>query len=561
MKKWLSAVAVVCALGTSVHAQKAPAVPDVKLDEALVTVLASDIPTLVQQAGDLAGKVQSGMGAETIKAQVGGMLGDPELEGLPKGSDAAFVAFPQVQMLFVEVGAGKAEAYAKKAEENGQMAVAADGVVVIAKEESALEAGKKLAPAVKSKVLAANKPAAVTVTVEMPRVLKQFGPQIEGGLAMMTASMKQATEETTGAEAAKFIEAYLRFALAMAKQMERLELSVDLPAEGVRISKAVTPAAGSNLAAYLATPAPKSEDMLKFLPATGAMRAQYLLDIKALTAFLDKELTPITKEVGFDEKGLAALTEIMKKAGAAYGGSFAVDAVGGGTGLMDGTAAYALSDPAAALSLLEDSVAQFDKSGLADLYEQMGMSMKLALKKDARKHKDVAIHELTMKMESEADPEVAKLLGEGLKYEVAMVGKVQLLAMGDTKIEPLIDAALDGSMPPAKPLAAQKLMPSGAAVLIDLDVPRYMKYIALMAEKAGEQGDKMDAVIEKLSGAEPVNIAAGVVDGKAVGRMLVPVSLIEKVGKAMAEQAASTDDESEDEEKSAEKTEESKPTE
>ncbi|MCX7719175.1 MAG: hypothetical protein N2111_12360 [Candidatus Sumerlaeaceae bacterium] len=555
MKKWLCAVAVVSALGSSVRAEEATAAPDVKMNEALVTVVVSDIPGLVQQAGDLAGKVQPSISAEMIKNQVGTMLGDPELEGLPKGSDAAFVAFQPVQILFVEVGGGKAEAYAKKAEENGQMAAATDGVVVIAKTEEALAAGKKLAPEVKSKLLAASKPPAVTVSVEMPRVFKQFGPQIEGGLTMMTASMRQAAEETTGAEAAKLVEGYVRFALAMAKQMERLELTVDLPAEGVRVTKTITPVAGTNLATYLAAPAPKAEDLLKLLPATGAMRAQYVMDAKSLAVFVEKEIKPIAKEIGLDDATVGGLMDLIKKAGSAYSGSFAIDAVGGGEGYLDGAAAYSVSDPAAAMALIEDSVAQFEKKGgLGDIYKQMGMTMKVALKKDARKHKDIAIHELNMKMEAEGNPEIAKLLADGFKYQVAMVGKVQLLAMGDTKIEPLIDAALKGDLPASKPLAAQKLMPSGAAFLMDIDVSRYIGYIAALAAKAGEKDAKMDAIVEKLSGAEPLTLAGGVTDGKIVGRMLVPVSLMEKIGKVAAEEGGSEPEASDKDEKPAEQT-------
>ena len=565
MKKWLCAVAAVCALGSSLRAEEAGAAPDVKMNEALVTVVVSDIPGLVQQAGDVAGKIQPGMGADSIKAQVGAMLGDPELKGLPKGSDAAFVVFQPVQMLFVEVGGGKAEEYAKKVEESGQIAAAVDGIVVIAQTDEALAAGKKLAPEVKSKMLAASKPPAVTVTIEMPRVIKQFGPQIEGGLAMMAASMREAGEDTTVAEAAKMVEGYARFALAMAKQMERLEVSVDLPPEGLRISKTVTPAAGTNLATYVAAPAPKAEDLLKLLPATGAMRAQYVMDAKALAAFLEKEIKPIAKEVGLDDATVSGLLDIIKKAGDAYSGSSAIDAVGSGKGIMDGAAAYAVSDPAAAMALLEDLVAQQDKKGgLGDIYKQMGMSLKLGLKKDARKYKDIAIHEMNLKMETEGCPEMAKLFGDSFKYQVAMVGKVQLLAMGDTKIEPLIDAALKGDLPAAKPLAAQKLMPSGAALLVDLDVPRYREYIASLAAKVGQEDKKMESIVEKLAGTEPLTFAGGVVDGKAVGRMVVPVSLMEKVGKAVAEQTetAPEDGDKEDtpaqEEKSAQ---EEKPTE
>jgi hypothetical protein len=372
---------------------------------------------------------------------------------------------------------------------------------------------------------------------------------------MMAASMRQAAEETTGAEAAKLVEAYVRFALAMAKQMERLELTADLPAEGVRITKTVTPAAGTNLATYLATPAPKAEDLLKLLPATGAMRAQYVMDVKSLAAFLEKEIKPIAKEIGLDDATVGGLTDLIKKTGTAYSGTFAIDAVGSGKGIFDGSAAYSVSDSAAAMALLEDAVAQFDKKGgLGDIYRQMGMSVKIALKKDARKHKDIAIHELNMKMEAEGNPELAKLFADGFKYQVAMVGKTQLLAMGDTKIEPLIDAALKGDLPAAKPLAAQKLMPSGAAFLMDIDVPRYVGYIAALAAQAGEKDAKMEAVVEKLAGADPLTLAGGVTDGKIVGRMLVPVSLIEKVGKVAAEAGKSEPEDSDKDEKPAEQT-------
>ena len=514
------------------------------LNEAPIVILVGDLTGFLTQAGTVTAMVQPGMNGETLKAMLGMRLQDDALAGFPAGAGILAAAFPKNQMMliFAEVAPAQIQAYKDTLTAQSQGVDVASGLLVVSENSDGLAVAKKMAAQAKQMLDKEPPSPTVKVTLRASSLLDQMKEEISGGLETLQMLQLQG-----GAMNLVGMHAFL----AGARQTDTLALELVPSAKGAQINLSVTPKANTSLAVYLAAPVGSPADLIKLLPAKGAVRGAGAVNPQALEKFMNQIVDTACKDANVTPADRDTFLSMIKDSTGMGVDAFATDALVPGQSLMTGSSAAHTNNPDQVIAQIERSVQNMKTGSVAKMYEKMGVKMDLQFNKNVRQYKGTQIHQFKMALDTVSSgglqgqaPEVAsmqqamqKLMGK-VQYEMAVVGNVMVYTMGGESADSLIDAAKAKGNPSAKPLVAATVFPGDAKALFDLDGGKLVQSLmsAVMAAIPGgeEAAKEMQAKTAPLIGAQPITAAVFLQGGGVQGKLLVPADFLTKVGQVFA---------------------------
>ena len=538
--KWIKTVCIAVSLSVVAGglAQAAPSVEKpVVLDEAMLSITASDLHGLIDGIGSVAAQVSPMMNGMMLKSMVGMQLGDPGLAGIAPGKGLAIVALDTTNIFaIVEVGAAQVAAYTNALAPKGVQFKYADGLLVVGQTQEQVAKGVALAGAVKSKLLAKRSPT-LRIAMQPAAIIGKNNEQIQGMLQMMPMMMGQGMMQSPGAtlesaqSTTKILEGELRVLLSLADQCESAEVVLAPQNGSIRITETFVPKAGTRLAALCNAPAvnpPNAKVQSGYLGAGAIRLDSTMANPKALMEFMVAEAEQLASEMELSDIDLPSWISLLEKWWSIYGGSFSETVgLGGDSGMSVGYL-MEVKDEVKTLALLKGMKQDFEP--FMALYEDIGMPMELEFKENAREHNGVKIHRFAVSMSmtnqpSEVAEQMAAMNLTNMVYEIAITDGVVIYAMGEEKVESIIDRLADKSFKPA-PLKALSVYPGDGFYYFDLDVGEYMAFVTAFIPDA-----EVLQMATLFQGAEPITSAGFKTDGRVMWSINVPSDLLAKIGQ------------------------------
>lgn len=522
----------------------------VLLDGALLTAAVPDLHRTLDACQELMDAVMKETGVEfDLKAQLGGLIQDPELNGIPEGSGAALVWDGTVWYALLECDRDTAEILALMTSETGMESAVMDGQLLLSQNAAGLEAGKAGAAKAAEQLLNGDRTGG-TVVVNSADLIEEFRPQINMGLIMMTNMMAYSGGQA-GAPSpesmkglAKFLEGEMRVLLSMASQIEVLDLSVTPSGKGLSFSQTMRMKEGSHLHRLITAP-----DVLQPDPAISVELLEpamvgieiHLSNPEALQTYLQAETDQLVTDMMLQPEAVEKWKEMLDMWTVFMGGSMAetvnIDPESG----MSIAYILSMADEKAFLNIMEQMPIWMEP--FTRMYEDMGMPMKMEMNLNSREYKGHAVHAYDFGYElDQMDPDMAAPLEQmnmaDLKSEFTVVDNRLLWAMGSFPLNQLADNMIEGKKS-GKPLFARRVYPDGGFLYYDLNMGLYMKYISAFMPLE-EMKEMFAAVTEKLKAAPPLT-GAGFQQGNRVQwRMDLPVALLETFAHFRAVESSTT---------------------
>lgn len=519
------------------------------LDSALAIVSVGSIKGLIDSAGALASQVAPQMNSVTMKGMLGGMLGDPELSGLPGG--AAVVVLPGGGMVgFLEVSDAKATSFTEMATMRNMKAAVEDGVLVVTPQELLLGAGRKMAGKVKSEFLGKAGGGKVHARIALSRILEQYDPTIRKGIDALPemmlrdmASRKSVTGIMPTTATARLLQAELLFFYRVAKRIDTVTVDVEPSAKGLRIAKTMIPVAATDKPE---AKLPAVESIRKLVPGKGAIRVAAVFNGKAMYEFFAGEVTEIVKDLKIEDVNSPKFAGWLKKWGEVMGDGFCCDMMLPGNTLYSGCMIMQVRDEKAALACLQSMEADLKEFGFEKMYADMGFPMSFKFTEAIREAKGVPIHQLKIEIDFDHMPgEMGALMKAVMGkpvWDVAIVNKHLIYAMEGESIEKLIDGVKSGANPESTPLVAESVCGSGAQAYVDYNIGRVVSLMAkVIPAEAGKASGRaaMEKIAASLADAPPVSWSMRSVDGKISADAFIPAGLITSFGAGVKDAAES----------------------
>lgn len=563
-RTWIAALAVILAANAAMaQAPKAQiSVAPATLEDALGTLVVTDVVGLIEQAGAISAQVSPQSGTDSMKAMLGMMLGDPMLQGLPRGASAVAVALPGQRVgLFVQVAPQMMTTWRQSLQAQGYAVGAGGGLLVLTDTPQNLSAFIPLAAQVKQHLLTPGAPQ-VMATILLPKIIETYKPMIETQLSAfpaMIANMQAMALAQGGApgapgapgkvqaqaaaqQQAKVLEAELRVLYSLAQQTNGLRIGLSFPQGSVRVDTMLQPKPGTSLATFINAPTPDVKDVMTLIPAKGALRGVFAVNAKAYSEFVLKESDVVIKAMGLTGEQVKSVVDFMSSSAEMTADVSAIDLLLPGQPLISGSGVAICSDGAAAMAMMEGMAEKMQESGIADFYKNMNMEMKIEFVKDVGKHAGVAIHQFRMDqnfghMPPQQAAQLKAMMGD-MVYDIAVVDNTMVYALAGATIEQLIDAVKSGGHPAAQNLGAQKLFGPGAQFYMDIRLGEALQFVGALAPQQGGM-NPIAMMAGMFAGTEPISAVGSVKDGIARSSMVIPGSVIAKAAMAGAMMAQS----------------------
>jgi hypothetical protein len=315
-------------------------------------------------------------------------------------------------------------------------------------------------------------------------------------------------------------------ALSLMGQVEKWQLGIDIqPEAGVRISKAVFAAEGSNIEKFMAAQSPQKSTLLGMIPADSAMIASgsfnitpkfkdwYIWVTKAMSSSMTLEAddTMADKIAQWTADGLEV-----------FGGDFAF---GGFSQAEDSlvTEIFSLKDAPKTKQLVEQYPEMINS--MAGMYKSMGLDLDITLTgKEEYKGGEILNFDLGFKAENIPDPEgqeaFNKIFGDELSMPFGIIGSYGVLGMGKnarSQVEKIMEVLDSGADVAAEFTPAMFGLPEENNFFMYLSIPRLFKWAVKYAPEVPE--------IE-LQESPGIGMSARVVDAHLEGELFVPVAEI-----------------------------------
>lgn len=512
----------------------------VLMPEAMVSMTVSDLQGFIDGVGGVSAQVSPMASGMMIKSMLGMQLGDPGLMGIAPGKGLAIVATDETNVFAViEVSGPQAASYATTLAQKGVQSKYTNGVLVVASAPSMVEKGISLISSVKENLLAVRSPT-LRIATKPSEFCAKNKEQIDGMMQRMPMMMGMGMLQSPGMDPAymqgaiKLLEGELRFLLSLARQSATYEV-VLAPLNGsLRINETLVPQPGSRLAALVNAPSinnPNPKIQAGLLGDATLALDFSLANPDALNTYLEGELGALMQEMGIESEQLAKLNETMKKWMGLYCGSGSEAVDFGGGSFMNIKYALQVDDEAKVLEVLKNM--NQDMAPFLDLYKSMGMPMSMEFKENAREYKNVKIHQMkvhvAMPENQQSELQAMNINMSNMVYDVAVTEGILVYAMGDTKIETLIDRIKDESFT-AAPLKARNVYPAGGSFYCDFDVAKYMAGISSIMPK--DPNNPLPKISSMMQGADPITAAGFSEDGMVMWSINVPGTLLAKIGQA-----------------------------
>ena len=493
-------------------AAEAVAVPPV-LDEMSAIVVVGDVHGLTEAAAALARNAMPGVTGDQVRQMAGAPLGDPGLEGMKPGAGAAMLIPPRGGMvMYLEVTPEKIEAYEKVFRGPAMRVAREEGMLLLADGDAVMEAGKKLAPEVKAKLLGAEREPVVRVDVRLGRVLADQKDRIDAAVKQMAESMGQmkppAGVETSSDPKAtgRMMAVQADVLLEMGRKIETVSLTMAPSAKGLDMEARLVPAGGMGERTTTATVA----QYRKLLPMKGAMRLAATLDAKTFYGTFGETMRHAMQALEMTPEQTSATVTMLTEWGGIMGDGFAMDYIDTSTSPTRGAYVFAVTDGERAIEMFTRFPEMYRESGLGGI---MGPRQKfdISFEKNVREADGVPVHLMRTKFEgfTAAEQEMMLAILGSTDFEVAVLDGKLLYSVGPGTMESLVKAVRAGADSESRPMQAEALGQNPVFVC-DYEVGR-LAALGMSGSRAAlpaEARTAMDAMAKAMESAPGIAIAA-----------------------------------------------------
>ncbi len=528
-----------------VHADDASSFENpVVLENAMLSITVSDLHGLFEGAGSVAANISPMMNGIMLKSMIGAQLGDPQLAGIERGKGLAVVMInPSNMFAVIEISSSQLAAYTNKLTTLGMKSQESSGVLVVAQTAEQVSTGISYVDAVKSKLLNKRTPS-LRITFSPTDLVAQNQDEIDDMLNNVTTAMQmgmqQAQTSTTNSPEGmeKILEGEVRVILSLAKQIQSAEINLFPKNGSINLNKIFIPVKGSDLAKLCNAPAINiwNKKLQAGCLGDGTFQVELLLkNPKALSNFIAIEADKLIAEMNLDASKIKPVIELTQQYLGIYGGTAAESITLGGNKMMGVDYLVEINDSKDALNMLKDAQANMESTGMMEFYNNMGMEMSMALTENVREHRGIKIHEFGITIDIGDLPQEQKQAYEAMNLtnmtsEIAIFDGIMAYSLNGTKIETLIDRQKNPDFV-ATPLHARKVLPSDGSYYMDIDVGKYIDFIASMMPKGIPNMPDFNQISELLKGAEKITSAGYSTNGKLAYSLKIPGSLITRVGQ------------------------------
>ena len=386
----------------------------------------------------------------------------------------------------------------------------------------------------------------IVASVSLAKILTAFGPMLEGLKQQMLMNVEQGISQAEGApkegegaqvqpEAIKnVLLTEVNMFLSLMNQMDKLQLGINVQPAGLRISKALFPIEGSNVAKFMAAQAPQKAPLLGVVPADSAILGSGSLnftpELIAWYAFFTKAIAGAAP--GADAAAIDKMVQWVTEGISLFGGEFAFGGLSqSGDALV--TEAFTLKDPAKAKQLVEQ---------YPDLVQSMigmtkgtGLDFNMKLTgKEPYKSGEIFNFTLGLKADAIADPKgkeaFNKLFGDELTLPFGFTGKYAAIGLGKNArghVQKMLDTLGSGAAVAAQYTPAKFGLPEANNMFMYLSIPK------IMAWASKNVPDVPPFEVQEGPG---LAMSASFVESHLEGELFVPVEEILAI-KSMAEKA------------------------
>ncbi|HBF34004.1 TPA: hypothetical protein DDW35_05525 [Candidatus Sumerlaeota bacterium] len=500
-------------------AMEKPAVPTT-LNDASVVVVVGDISGTIDRVGNnVSGKFSPMFNGAFLKTMLGGQLQDPVLAGLNNGKSGLVGIFKSGPLFFVEVDPAQSANYKTAIAQAGTPVEVAEGMLVTGGPVPGMtEAATKLAGEAKAALAKEKHTPSIKATVNMPKVLATYNAEIKQGLAMMAAQSTPATGQQQ-----VMMQINMGVALAAAKDVETASLELIPDEKGNLLGEVVVKAkAGSNLATFLAAKGGDTAGLLEMLPGKGAVRATVSINGDAYLKLVQQYADVAFKELGTAKADQDAYLAMMSSKQNLTGDAAAMEFLIPGQKGLTGFTVTHVADPTNAIATIEKSMEQVKENMKQAQFE-------VTFKKDARKYKDIGIHQLMLKQSGANMPAPLADVFGSIQADFAVVGNLVVSAMGGQSIDTLIDNVQAKKSATPTALVAPTKLGAGAKSYADINMGNLVKFGFDLAgpEVANSPIAGMPAALESVP---PITAAMFNDATTATGKFLIPGDLFAKLG-------------------------------
>ncbi len=477
------------------------------------------------------------MTPKEIKAQLGMLVGDPELSGfdlkkpvlLTAAAQAGSDPFPSFA-LYLPVR--DAAPYLQVLAGFGMQTHLWEDLLMVAPTPEALQVAQEQKSDYQA-IAQATIPSAVRFYCRLAPLMKKYGPILEEGidefLAMAIEKASQETQEVSGEFLTKFqpiLELEVRGLLALLKQCQEVQWDLNLNASGIDLNSLVVANPGSRLASFFARSSTLSAPHSGLLEPGGIFNMTYAFDMENFAQLILEILDDLDEKIPQAESLRRQIQPILTDLidGWPSAGAASLSSVAETPLLFH--ALFEVKDSEMYLQAMERSMSLMDPGTfLHGLYQSMGIHQTSKFQRDVRKHSGVSIHRFETTTEfSETDLKEmmeSEWLQSLSSFELAMLEKRALLSSDPRDLDRLIDAARSGGLGGSRKLQAQKRLGSGGQIYADYD------FVELLRKTQGlfPEDERLPATID-LKAAPPLLFAVTFARDRAYIQNHVPTGLL-----------------------------------
>ena len=547
IRRVITLVVMAAAVGISCGARpiEEPAV----IEGALVSITIPDLHGLLDALGTTASQVSPILSGPMLKSMLGMRLGDPALAGIAAGKGLAVVALdPATVFGVLEVGAGQLGTYTNQLATLGMSSRYRDGLLVVAKSAAALVRGGTSAKQVRDRLLSRRSPT-IRVGFQPAGYIAANQEQVQGLVRTMSGLMGKGVQAQADTQLqpqsavqgmTRVLEGEILVLLSLLKQTESVELVIT-PARGaLRIDEVIQPVRDSRMATLFSAVRKNAWDPKVRSGAAGA--AAFMIDFciengEALADFLGAEIEQLIAELKFNGPQVKGLAGYIRKWLGVCGGTISESVLSGDQPGLIAKYVMAITGEKAALDLFRNTQSDLERMGVLAFYAKLGMPMSFAFEEHVRTYRGEKIHAFKTHISTEHMPgpqrEQIEAMGlANIRYELAAFDGLMAYAMGSRAMDSLIDALKDPE-PTAAPLVARRVFPGGGFCYADLDVARYIGFLASFMPRIPGNPMPFEQIAEALNCAEPVTSAGRVSGGRLQWGVNVPANLLARIGQAV----------------------------
>ncbi|NQV31102.1 MAG: hypothetical protein HQ515_00320 [Phycisphaeraceae bacterium] len=348
---------------------------------------------------------------------------------------------------------------------------------------------------------------------DVARASQIFKPMVDGGFAMLKSTVaqqmaKDMKEQGQVMDIGMIMNMYGAMLDMVMTQAQSFSLAIHPEADMLRFSETISAKPGTDLAAMLAKDATgRPNKLIGFAEDGAAMslvghlgdswRDMYTTSIDLVSEMVGESLTD--ENAARMKKMIARMVDVLE---GPIAFSFSIDAANKPP--FDIKYVFAVKDAEAFKGLLKESVELFNESGVADIYNGMGIEMGYSVDYAASTYKGVSIDSarLTMKSSQPENPMgkiVDGMYGGGFDYRWAIVNKTCAVAVGgdvDSQIRQMIDRIKAGTHQTmgTEMRTAFSVLPGAdqADFVMTYNYVRLFSMVGAFAEIMGEEAPDID---------------------------------------------------------------------